>query len=79
MAKAGCERAANPPPSGICSVPRSRGFPARVSASPRRGSKARACGASQGRFVRAMLEPGQLLKAILGVAGAWFALGLLGL
>ncbi|MBP7418105.1 MAG: hydrogenase 4 subunit B [Xanthomonadales bacterium] len=26
-----------------------------------------------------MLEPGQLLKAILGVAGAWFALGLLGL
>ncbi|MBL8272911.1 MAG: hydrogenase 4 subunit B, partial [Xanthomonadales bacterium] len=26
-----------------------------------------------------MLEPGQLLRAILGVAGAWFALGLLGL
>jgi len=26
-----------------------------------------------------MLKPGQLLKAILGVAGAWFALGLLGL
>ena len=26
-----------------------------------------------------MLEPGQLLKAILGVAGGWFALGLLGL
>ena len=26
-----------------------------------------------------MLEPGQLLRAILGVAGAWFAIGLLGL